>query len=77
MFLNFTLNDFVVFQISKALRMAAKEKDKDKADLWLENIEEDVRELYVNFSEIEGERSIQIRQEGNMAEYQLSLNIYQ
>ena len=77
MFLNITLNDFVVFQISKALRMAAKEKDKDKADLWLENIEEDVRELYVNFSEIEGERSIQIRQEGNMAEYQLSLNIYQ
>ena len=77
MFLNFTLNDFVVFQISKALRMAAKEKDKDKADLWLENIEEDVRELYVNFSEIEGERSIQIRQEGNMAEYQLFLNIYQ
>ena len=57
--------------------MAAKEKDKDKADLWLENIEEDVRELYVNFSEIEGERSIQIRQEGNMAEYQLFLNIYQ
>ena len=77
MFLNFTLNDFVVFQISKALRMAAKEKDKDNADLWLENIEEDVRELYVNFSGVEGERSIQIRQEGNMAEYQLTLNIYQ
>lgn len=77
MFLNFTLNDFVVFQISKALRMAAKEKDKDTADLWLENIEEDVRELYVNFSGVQGERSIQIRQEGNMAEYQLTLNIYQ
>ena len=57
--------------------MAAKEKDKDNADLWLENIEEDVRELYVNFSGVEGERSIQIRQEGNMAEYQLTLNIYQ
>ena len=57
--------------------MAAKEKDKDTADLWLENIEEDVRELYVNFSGVQGERSIQIRQEGNMAEYQLTLNIYQ
>ena len=53
MFLNFTLNDFILFQIALALQMANKEKDKDKADLWLENIEEYVRELYVNFSDIE------------------------
>ena len=55
--------------------MATKEKDKDKAYLWLETIEEYVRELYVNFSEVEGERSIQIREEGNIAEYQQTSNI--
>ena len=43
-----------------------KEKDKDKAELFIENLEDYVRELVVNFSrpEIESDRSRDLVEEG-------------
>ena len=43
-----------------------KEKDKDRAELYVEYIEDHVRELIVNHSESESDRSRHLAEEGKL-----------
>ena len=42
------------------------EKDKDKAELYIEYIEDNVRELVVNFSENDSQLSVALVQKGKI-----------
>ena len=45
------------------------DKEKDRAELYLENIEDAVRELVVNFSDVGSDKSKSLGDQGEIAKF--------